>query len=818
MNRKTKEELNNKLVESIEKIINVSYFDRIESRKSIILDVLNKYEIPLNSLIYRKINDFTNFVEKNQELLIELKDEIFIEEKEKEIVFDNIESKFNVIYNQCLNKKYEEEKKNKPSLSDAIKNVDTNGNILSSKIELIPLKKSKTYNEYLNSNIEERAFVIYNYLFNNFSHRKLDEDIFGLDSEKSKGFHTMRILHSIGLRENHKGMFSSYDINDVIKNVNDDDYNEILEILKHIRDTNNSFNGVNNSTSGKKEEYVETKNIGQATTDKILDKHSNPILNIKSVAKVFSTYIIKNNSEYTSTMIGIFAKWGRGKTFFYNQLKKEIQSKNKKIYFCEFQPWKYQKQESAWAYLYEKILNNYLDNDKIESHSKGILFERKSKVFCKKIKFINKLIKLLIEFIEPTKTYKIYLLNKKRLGIEKLFLGLISLFLLAIWIFMPFSWKINFFGWILGVLGTTGILLLYKSYSFYMKSKGTVSDLIANYGKTKNYSNHLGFQNEIEKELRYLINSYITKEEERLILFIDDLDRCDEKMIIDIMDSLRLVLEDDEINKKLTIITAVDERILLKSIKHKYYSKNEVFNNCEISQKEYIEKFYLIALKLNHLDDNDKIKLVKEYTNVFNERTKKDKETQINLEEDVKKGYLSEIIRKIEKNKFLDEEEKAHIKSEKRLKKLIEKKAVTVLDNDVIKISDNFQEINNEILKEETEEEKELKVLTSHEIKYIEKLVLKYNIDTPRKINMMIQRYLLFKNFIFEELGYEESSYELYISLIFYVLKEEKLKKLIEKYNDSEYDGKIKIDNDEFPVNKDRLIVLVKYAEMVSPF
>ena len=90
---------------------------------------------------------------------------------------------------------------------------------------------------------------------------------------------------------------------------------------------------------------------------------------------------------------------------------------------------------------------------------------------------------------------------------------------------------------------------------------GTLWEILYNSNlQWSHYSNYLGFQNEIEKELKYLIHTYITKDDERLILFIDDLDRCDEKMIINIMDNLRLVLEDNEINKKLTIITWVTQK------------------------------------------------------------------------------------------------------------------------------------------------------------------------------------------------------------------------------------------------------------------
>ena len=528
-------------------------------------------------------------------------------------------------------------------------------------------------------------------------------------------------------------------------------------------------------------------NIGKNVTNKIFDKYTNPVLNIKSVSKVFSKYIIKYNAEYTSTIIGIFAKWGRGKTFFYEQLKEDIEKENTHIYFCKFQPWKYQQQESAWAYLYEKILNNYIENKKTPFSKKISNCELYIKEKFNRKCWIDKIVNGLIDFIAPDKLWKIFLLNKTRLGLGKLIIGLSSILCLFIWIILPIDWKFNAVSWIIGVLGLTGTIFVYKSYSFYMKSKGTVSDLINHYGKTNDYSNYLGFQNEIEKELKYLINTYITKDDERLILFIDDLDRCDEKMIINIMDNLRLVLEDNEINKKLTIITAIDERILLKSIKYKYFNKNNNSRFSKIKAKEYIEKFFLIALKLNHLNNKDKIEIVNEYTSIFN--SKKELTTSKNTRKEINNNILNEEI--VIKNESTVEEVESIPKIE-----------------------------NEEPEKyEELEVIEELEVLSIDEIKFIKELILKYNIDTPRKINIMIQRYLLFKNFIFEELGYENTNYELYISLIFFILKEKNLKKLIKLYNDSENNIiEIEIDEQKFKEDKDRFIILVKYAEMVSPF
>ena len=539
---------------------------------------------------------------------------------------------------------------------------------------------------------------------------------------------------------------------------------------------------IGNETIIGKESTINKGSIGQAITDKIFDKHTHAVLNIKSVSKVFSKYIVKYNAEYTSTIIGIFAKWGRGKTFFYEQLKSDIQKENKKIYFCEFQPWKYQKQESAWAYLYEKVLNSYLENKETETSKRISSLELKLKNKFDRECWLDKIVHASINTLNLTNMWKIFLLNRTRIGISKVTFGLVSLLLIGLVVFSSIVFKIDFLMWLFGFLGVSGVIYSYKSYLFYMKSSNTIKSLIDNYAKTKDYSNYLGFQNEIEKELRYLINTYITEDDERLILFIDDLDRCDEKMIINIIDSLRLVLEDEEINKKLTVITALDERILLKSIKYKYFNEDNVGGNYEISPREYIEKFFLVALKLNQLNDSDKDELVNEYSSVFNNHSSSEK---------------SKVIEDMQQSEMLNKEEKA-IEDDK---------------------TSNTNENNSN--------DDDLEVLNNNEIKFIKKLIIQCNIDTPRKINIMIQRYLLFKNFIFEELGYENSNYELYISLIFYILEEEesqkpednKLKKLITLYNDSQNEEiEVEMYGKQFTLKKNRYIILVKYAEMVTPF
>ncbi|MFJ7859856.1 HNH endonuclease [Peribacillus sp. NPDC097206] len=78
---------------------------------------------------------------------------------------------------------------------------------------LEPVKRSREFQAY---DPTIRSRVVYEYIFNSKTHRWIDENIIGLNSTESRGYQTMGILHYIGLKDKHKGIFKGYSINDAI--------------------------------------------------------------------------------------------------------------------------------------------------------------------------------------------------------------------------------------------------------------------------------------------------------------------------------------------------------------------------------------------------------------------------------------------------------------------------------------------------------------------------------------------------------------------------------------------------------------------------
>ena len=73
---------------------------------------------------------------------------------------------------------------------------------------------------------------------------------------------------------------------------------------------------------------------------------------------------VANSDMENPCILGIFAPWGRGKTYFFNRIKKILKdrisnnSNSIKYTIVEFNAWKYQETPALWAYLYKTIYIN----------------------------------------------------------------------------------------------------------------------------------------------------------------------------------------------------------------------------------------------------------------------------------------------------------------------------------------------------------------------------------------------------------------------------------------------------------------------------
>ena len=101
-------------------------------------------------------------------------------------------------------------------------------------LELPKLNKEIAIRKYQEYSLEKTKSILIGYMFNGLSHRKLDEEVLGLDSKKTKGFKSMGVLHNLGIDARFKNIFNGYSIQYVITIMSkDSDYEKLVGILKN---------------------------------------------------------------------------------------------------------------------------------------------------------------------------------------------------------------------------------------------------------------------------------------------------------------------------------------------------------------------------------------------------------------------------------------------------------------------------------------------------------------------------------------------------------------------------------------------------------
>lgn len=287
---------------------------------------------------------------------------------------------------------------------------------------------------------------------------------------------------------------------------------------------------------------------------------------IKRIFPLFSTE--------KAGMVGIFGRWGRGKTFFWKQLKKDLEQESYET--LEFSAWKYNDTPATWVYFYEILANKI--------HGKP-------------------------EMLKPFKVFIFKLIDSPIQTLFYVFLFVLLPVLFFIYIFKNPDLISGNFELANGValkIGTSVTYLVFFIYYFTKIYSINVNNIFKQMQQNK-FSQVLGMQAEIEKHLKILLRNY----KKKLIVFVDDLDRCDEDKILSIIHALRIIIENKEISSKIIIITAVDETILKDVIKNRY--KDLQVRNLDLMVKEYMEKLFVFSIKLPALNESQLINIANNY-------------------------------------------------------------------------------------------------------------------------------------------------------------------------------------------------------------
>ena len=301
---------------------------------------------------------------------------------------------------------------------------------------------------------------------------------------------------------------------------------------------------------------------------------------VNEVAECFIDQLDKITESQSENipMIGVFAPWGRGKSYFLNIVFDQLKNRNKwsfrslikkkttkkKYKLIKFNAWKYQDTPAIWAYLYETIY-------------KAASRPQKCLLFLKKLLWSR-------DF------------------------GILALLIVLSWV-IGFLFK-TYTSWFNNISDLTALGGIGTFITLAISFAATLRDnpvsalrIIDKYTGRKSYIECLGIQNAIESDIEDLLK-ILSYGKKRVILCVDDIDRCSNDKMINIVDSLRTVLENDKIRERLIVVCSIDIKKLMHGYELLYADGNKI-NNI----REQIDKVFIFSMGLAGLGQSQ----LKEY-------------------------------------------------------------------------------------------------------------------------------------------------------------------------------------------------------------
>lgn len=297
-------------------------------------------------------------------------------------------------------------------------------------------------------------------------------------------------------------------------------------------------------------------------------------LNYDRFADAFSELIL-NPEMPTPITIGIYGHWGRGKSFLMQKtlekIKAQATSKNEnpfktkklKILPIEFNAWSYSTSNHLWAgmvtHLYNEV-EKYLGWKVpwyrfIKAVQKSWRKALSLSLFYILVAFS---LNILFEFTEHLGTLE----NIRVIIVNSLGASIIGGSVIAS---LPILWS---------------ALREFTDTLFLSKAKNLQS-----IASRPDFHDQIGIMADIKDEINF-ISETLKDSSIRLVLFIDDLDRCDHKKAVEVLQAIMLLLAGRD-GLPFMIFLGIDARVIVRAIEESY---SEVLVGAGITGYEFLDK------------------------------------------------------------------------------------------------------------------------------------------------------------------------------------------------------------------------------------
>jgi len=313
-------------------------------------------------------------------------------------------------------------------------------------------------------------------------------------------------------------------------------------------------------------------------------------LNYSRFADAFAT-LIKNPEANTPITIGIYGQWGSGKSFLMKKIKEALgkeEPRSKQTWFgklsnsigriftkkdqevetivIEFNAWVYSGSEHLWAglvtHLYREVEKHFGLRMQLYRITKAVrrLFPKTVGIFLF-YAIPGLLISMLIGFDNIQASWDAANIALKAVGISVV--G----------------------GSLLATLPTLWTSLKEFGNSLFMSQAANLQKLAAK----PDFHDYIGVMADIKSEISFIsqmLESRNKKRQTRIVLFIDDLDRCEHRKAVEVLQAIMLLLADRDGSPFVTFL-GIDARVIVRAVEEHYGS---VLVKAGINGYEYLDK------------------------------------------------------------------------------------------------------------------------------------------------------------------------------------------------------------------------------------
>jgi len=290
-------------------------------------------------------------------------------------------------------------------------------------------------------------------------------------------------------------------------------------------------------------------------------------------------FLISRETATPITM-SVEAEWGAGKSSFMLQLRRAIENAaGPKNYTIDFNAWRYEKDEALWAAFalnFLKKLRPQLNRGRVLRGNASLQWQR--------LDWSQGRFRIL-----RTAAMSLGLAAATSIGVIKL---------------LHPGWPSSD-GWLTNLIAGITALCTIASTAYATVGNPFEHDL-KKYFDTPDYRGKRTFVESFEEDFRRIVKSYL-KHNERIFVFIDDLDRCDVPRAADLLKALNLLMSGDDlpivyvIGLDRIVVSAAVAASLTKQSPFLFPSETDAVEKNVASLDfalDYIEKFVQIPFRL----------------------------------------------------------------------------------------------------------------------------------------------------------------------------------------------------------------------------